>query len=439
MTILKKERSELEQRLTEIVESNKNDKKSILKINDRLSALGVPYGEYNKIIINTKLLQDTDISLICVITEVLQSVLGNTIIDVMDYFSHNEINEAKENIKLIYQKDYLKLPITFEDVIQIDERSYSTKITIQMLVQMFNSQLINYDPRSQRGMRYKGNTRDGVVESPIVNQTSVKKIAQKILNQSYLADTITFNVFAYEHQPVTYDKENYTLTINEKSIISILDGYHRFQGQIKALNTKEDIDFVSPLSIRVYDNTTAEQYFGQINTINPLSKERRKELQAEKKSDNVVKELQNNPNSELRGIRIASSRKANKEVGQLTTFSILSFGIEKTFNPTNYVEYREVSDYLIKFFGYLIGFYYDEFIENPNKHTYINNPFMFLGYTVIAKRFYDENRELKSLKSVVNEINFEDNDLIEILESKRIYDNKKLQGELIKYFERTIK
>ncbi|MBX4152245.1 DNA sulfur modification protein DndB, partial [Paenibacillus lautus] len=298
---------------------------------------------------------------------------------------------------------------------------------------MFHSQLITYDYETQRSAKYK-RSKDGVVPVPDVNRKSVEDISSHMLNETYLADMITLNVYSEEVEPLTYDSKHRTLIINEGATISILDGFHRLQAGVKAISVNPNLELEMILSIRSYDTDTAKKYFGQINTVNVVKPERIRELKSEKHSDIVVRDLQ--LKSDLKG-KIASSSRVSEIAGQLTTFDILSYAIDEVFNPTTKLEAIDVSEYLVDFFNYLVGSFVDEFLDNPNDHrqTYINHPLMFVGYVQIAKKFKEENRTLKELKKYVDSINFKDPKLIEILEDRKGINNKRNRNKLLDYFK----
>lgn len=255
-----------------------------------------------------------------------------------------------------------------------------------------------------------------------------------MLNGTYLPDTITLNIYSEQIEAISYNSKTQILTINEEAPISILDGFHRLQGAIKAHSLNPDLTQQMFLSIRCYDKDTAKRFFGQINTVNIVKPERLKELKSEKYSDQIVKNLQRK--SELTG-RIASASAISEIAGQLTTFDILSDAIDRIFNPRTSIEEREVSDYLIDFFAYLVSYYLDEFKLNPNEYrnTKINHPLMFIGYVQIAKMFKDENRDLKDIKEYVDGIDFKDSILAELLENRRGLNSKKTRNAIIEYFE----
>ena len=88
----------------------------------------------------------------------------------------------------------------------IDLENYVTKIKLSYLVQMFHSQLITYDYETRRSAKYK-RTKDGVVPVPDVNKKSVEDISQHMIDETYLADMITLNVYSAEIEPLYYDSK----------------------------------------------------------------------------------------------------------------------------------------------------------------------------------------------------------------------------------------
>ena len=135
-------------------------------------------------------------------------------------------------------------------------------------------------------------------------------------------------------------------------------GFIVFKSAVRAISVNPNLELELILSIRSYDTDTAKKYFGQINTVNVVKPERIRELKSEKHSDIVVRDLQ--LKSDLKG-KIASSSRISEIAGQLTTFDILSYAIDETFAPTTKLEAKEVSEYLVDFFNYLVGSFVEEF------------------------------------------------------------------------------
>ncbi|QSF43472.1 DNA sulfur modification protein DndB [Paenibacillus tianjinensis] len=431
---MKKDRERLELLIADSITEIKVDRKKVLKVNNLLSELGVPFGTFDEISKGDKQLSTVDSSLLCALSETLYEVSGNTNLKSDQWFTNKEISYAKKELSNNNETNRIILPIALENVEIVNIDNYITKIKMVDLVQWFHSQLIIYDFETQRSAKFKTG-KNGVVPVPDINLKSVKDIADNMLNGTYLEDMITLNIYSDETEAVEYNPKTRILTINEQAAISILDGFHRLQGGVRACATNPELEQMMILSIRSYDTDTAKKYFGQINTINVVKKERLKELKSQEFSDLVVRDLQQK--TDLKG-RIASASKISELAGQLTTFDILSFAIDKVFKPKSRLDAREASETLIKFFDYLIGSFVDEFMLNPNKYRddLINHSLMFVGYVVIAKYFEDNNMPIKNIKDFIDKkINFKDKNLIELLNSKRGINNAKVRNEVINYFE----
>ena len=432
---MKKDREKLEEMISEIITEIKVDRKKVLKVNNLLSDKGVKIGTFDMIAKGSQTLSSVEASLLCALTDVLYATTGNTDLKPDNWFSEKEISYALKAIKESSEmSNRIILPIAIENVEMVSIDNYITKIKMTELVSWFHSQLIIYDFDTQRSAKYKVG-KDGVVPVPDINLNSVKDIAENMLNGTYLEDMITLNIYSEEVEAIEFNSKSRILTINEQAAISILDGFHRLQGGVRACATNPELEQVMILSIRSYDTDRAKKYFGQINTINVVKKERLKELKSQEFSDLVVKDLQQN--SDLKG-KIASASRISEIAGQLTTFDILSFAIDNVFQPKSRLEAREVSERLMKFFDYLVGSYVDEFLLNPNNYrdNNINHALMFIGYIVIAKHFEENQIPLKEIKKFIEEkVDFKDEKLIGLLRNKRGINNAKNRREIVKYFE----
>lgn len=432
---MKKDRVMLEERIYEEMQRIAQSRKSMHRINENTLFFNIPVGTLQSIATGMVELEELSNIQLCQLCLSIYKETENMELSPFEYFTETELQIAhKSKNEFVFNKNNLFLPLKIQNVIMVDLEHYITKIKLSYLVKMYHSQLILYDFETQRSAKFKRGS-DGVVPVPDVNRRSVEEISRKMIDETYLSDMITLNVYSDEVEPVQYHAKNMELTINEGAVISILDGFHRLTGGVRAMEINPELDLELILSIRSYDTEKAKKYFGQINTINVVKPERLRELKQEKYSDIVVRDLQQK--SDLKG-KIASAAKVSKLAGQLTTFDILSYAIDNVFRPTTTLEARECSNYLIHFFTYLVGNFTEEFITNPDKYkyTYLNHPLMFAGYIQIAKNFLDENKRLNEIKKYVDAINFKDERLVAIFESPKGPNHKKNRDMMIDYFQK---
>lgn len=427
---MKKDIEILEKNLMYNIEKIKNKKKIVEEINKELNQFNVPHGTFQAIARGSKPLNSLDSLFLCLVATAVHNQTKDNSIAPNEFFTERHIENAKKYQGNINSK--ITLPYVLNEVVQIDLDNYITKIKMSSLVEMFHSHLIVYDYETQRSAKYV-KSKDGVIPIPDVNKKSVQDISEHMINETYLADMITLNIYSKEVEPLSFNEKGRSLVINDGAVISILDGFHRLQAGVRAVALNPDLELEMILSIRSYDTETAKKYFGQINTVNVIKQERLKELKSERYSDVVVRDLQKK--SDLKG-KIASASRISDIAGQLTTFDVLSYAVDVVYKPGTTLEAKEVSQYLIDFFNYLVGYYVDEFLINPNlyRKNYINHPLIFAGYVQLSKTMQEKNVELKSLKEVIQNINFKDNKLIELLEDRKGINNKRNRNRLIDYF-----
>ena len=423
---MKKDRKELEQKLNNVIDEIKYNKRKIRDVNNYLHnhKLG---GFINEVIRTPTLLSEMDAEILCLLTLAVFMVSGDENIRPENYFTDNEIETSKK-YEANVQND-AKLPIELNNVLQIDYDRYLTFIPMVEIVKWVNSKIVHYDFSHQRSPDWKKG-KDGVVPIPQTNKKSVAEIAELMEEDRYFTDTIRLNVYSDEVDPISYDSKKKTLIINEGAKVSVLDGQHRIEGAIMAYSNNPDLSLVEELSIRVYDTETAARFFGQISKVNPVPKERIEELDRKLVAFASVDKLKHNPH--LKG-RIASGSRVRDIAGHLTTESILAHAIDQMFEPTTLPQANAVGTYLSDFFSYLFAEFEDQI--NDKKSIYGHHR-MFAGYIVLAKKMKDNNIELSELGKIVKSINPDENEELKEVVTYSRGTQDRLLKRVIEYFEK---
>nr|WP_268893083.1 DNA sulfur modification protein DndB [Paenibacillus lutrae] len=350
-----------------------------------------------------------DAAILCLVAQAVFQIDSSDAIRIENYFTPGEIALASQTAQSNVSPSLV--PITLTNVLQLDHENYVTVIKMAEIVGWYRKNLIIYDFETQRSPKYiKG--RDGVIQVPDLSIESVKAIAEHMLNETYMPDMITINVYSEELEPVNYHAKTRVLTINDKATISVLDGFHRLQGAVRALSINPELRQDIILSIRIFDTDTAKKYFGQINTINGVKRERLEELKQEKVSYVSVKHLQ--MHSDLKG-KIASGSRVNEASGHLTTADILATAIDLEFEPKTTFEAKEIGTYLADFFNHLLGVFMVDFETGASS---LRHPRMFAGYIVLAKYMKKNQIPLKKMNEIIEGIKT-DLTLSELLSNNR--------------------
>ncbi|MBW7474066.1 hypothetical protein K0T92_04875 [Paenibacillus oenotherae] len=423
------DREILESSIHNIFTKHKNRRKFIHAVNEVLDDCGID-SPFTAIVSNPKELSSLDPGMLCLLTVRLKEQIEDWELNPADYYTDREIAESLQHSGL-RTSESITLPYTIPHVVKLTMEDYVTGISGSELIRLYKSNLIEYDFETQRSPVYK-ETRSGIVEMPDVNHKSVKEIAQYMVRNDYLPDTITLNIYSEDVIPFHYDDQTKAFTIHEGARITILDGFHRLKGLMRAYSVNKNMDVKFNLSIKSYDNHTARRYFGRINKVNVVKAGRIKELLGERAADQVVREVQRN--SELKG-RISSTQSVNANPGHITTSEILADSIDLFFGNLNFIETKKTSQYLCEFFNYLLGYF-----PLTNKQDKRADPLLFCGYVWLAKYMQDAGIPVEHVDQQVHKINFDSKELREIIESKKYgVKTKKTILTLAQYFEKYVR
>lgn len=174
---------------------------------------------------------------------------------VSSYFTEKEINDYSK-AKQKYKK--AKLPIIFDEMVQINDNQWIGHSSIQQLMQLKDALLINYNPETQRPMRRFVNGNDELYRIS-VSWSAVSEIENLIREGNYIADDITLNIpdgaiFVYKDQKII---------ISEISKLDIIDGYHRYLAFARIYNENPDFDMQIELRITSFSVQRSQQYIWQ--------------------------------------------------------------------------------------------------------------------------------------------------------------------------------
>jgi hypothetical protein len=443
-----KSKYDLAVHLSDILHSLEPDKKRTEKLKNYLKEYKVSPGEVQKIINNSveelqKVLDDNDDNFLCLLTEALNVVTGDARVVTSHYFTPREIKE----VRTTYERDIkekLTFPLTLQNVIKVADDDYILTMKASEIKEW--SGLIQYNFKTQREPRLKTDQLSGeILPQPKTNPHSVREIVELIKKGKAIRSMLTFNARLDDGEELIYDQKNHTLTIVEGTLLDILDGFHRLKGIIIALAEDPSIDMTFKINIVNFSIKQAQEFFAQLNTTNPISKSRMKEVSEKRLGDFIAKQIQ--ADSEL-GEYITKSDHLNKSQNLLVTFNVLSDSIDEVFGvPDKPIAYK-VAKYLSEFFNTLMLNNSEAFMTNiaeVRRESVINANRMFYGYVSLAKKFYDEGIDLGHLQNVIESINFRrDNPLwseLGLLDSqtKRVTENSSsLNKSLIKYFQKII-
>ncbi len=318
--------------------------------------------------------------------------------------------------------------VQFKNFIKVREGHWIGVMSIQEIKKLYDNNKINYNPATQREAAYK-EFDDKIVMIPKTYPSKVKEITDLLLKKLYKPDVITFNILRNGFEKFEYKNNN--ITVHEGRI-DVSDGWHRSQGIINALIANPNLEYNFPIEITNFDIDEAMQHIKQRNKQTKISEQHLKSMEVELYENRIVKKLNENSKSELRG-KIATDDEAVLKRLAYVKFSILSTSIKNYFDIKNAYESDKIADYLIDFFNIIYGMKYDDFV-NLNKQSYITRPLGFTVLTFIASRLYKQEGWRVKLENIVENINWNNNN-----EELNDIDFKQLTKPTLKRIEEKFK
>lgn len=234
---------------------------------------------------------------------ILLDSIRNVVSDKKDILGIDEfytMQEAKHYRVSKYEIEKIEFPLVFK-MIPIAEDQWVGKITVDMLMKLRQSQLINYNVNAQRTLSkvVKG---DKTTYKITLNQKAVAEIQSSFENNSFIPNTITLNIPMETENDFFYDEESCSLVIKSIEHLDITDGYHRFIAACQEKDNNPKFDY--PLELRIVNFTEdkAKQFIFQEDQKTKMRKADSNSMNMNKAANIVVTRLNENVRCNLKGL-----------------------------------------------------------------------------------------------------------------------------------------
>jgi hypothetical protein len=438
------DRRELESNLVEAIKTIKRKKKIINDIKEELmNKYDIMGGTVSEWFSDPESkLPELDLRELYLINEQVFLKTGNMNLNPEDYFTPVEVKESRKFSAEVKRSDF-DFPITLTNATVVGNAAYTVPMSIQTINKLLSNNLLTYDFDLQREAKFKRGRDNSIRIQPTVNKKSVQEIEDHLLNSTLVPTTLVFNCMtrsATSGNEITYDATTREITINSGTEMAIVDGWHRCSAVVRALQKQPDLEFNFSVLITNFSTRQSQQYQAQIAKANPISKIRVQELEANRHSDSVVRQLREE--SDLKGL-ISQTNRVHSLNKELVSYNVLADTIDEQFKMTNKAEAMDVGDFLVDYFNILLGSFSEDFLDNPvdsKKKSLLTENSMFVGYIVLARKMFEADIKPKELRKYIKNINFnKDNPLwqeIGVLDSKgRMEDTTKVRRNIANYFD----
>lgn len=182
------------------------------------------------------------------------------------FFTENEIAKLSKEKYIIEKADF---PLVFKDMVQITDDQWIGKTTVQELMKLKRSRMLNYDENEQRALRRVKSGKEEIFK-PFVSNKNVREIKEAMENGVYIPDPITLNM----PEGSEYSFSNNTLTIESmpNGMFNLDDGYHRYLAMSQIYDFNKDFDYPMELEIVNFSNTKANNFIFQKDQKTPMKK-----------------------------------------------------------------------------------------------------------------------------------------------------------------------
>lgn len=320
-------RAELEQKLLRYFEEHHFDNQTINQF-DELMWNNHHYLDAKTVFIGSSNISDLSDEELFWFAHLVQNFSkGTKNINVKRYFSDREeklyikskANDPKESI---YPMEFHAQRVGFDQ--------WVGTITADRLMELYNSQVINYNIETQRNPVVKYN-RAGEEQLEInVNKKSVESIRMLMRNNLFISNTITLNVREDDDEnEIDFDEYNGILIL-KNGRFDIIDGYHRYQAIIREKINNPNFVYNMIVMFTNFDTNKAKRYIAQEDKRNKINATYASSLDDTKYGTQIVNKLNQDTDFYLQG-----QFKPYKKQGNCFTIGRVGGAIDEAFNIYN--------------------------------------------------------------------------------------------------------
>jgi len=417
--MIKQQELQLKNKLSEIVKGigyDKDIKEEVRKefisrgLRSTNGSLRATWVLSENIPLNTLTDSETDVRFLFLFTLILGKVLAKVNsefrINPQDYFTELEYNQWKDYKEEQNNEDIFPLVLEKAQRVGLSEsRIWQLPMSAQLLGEIDEKNAILYNFSTQRNPKI---TAFG--EQINIDKVKIKEIKDRMLAGEQYPDPIILNILNNGESSVSYNDNKETLTINEGSIINIVDGFHRKTANTLALMENPELQFNWQVTITFLSEKAAHDYMTQKDKQKPMKKEWI-QLKDYNKSENLVIDvIVDDKLSELAKVMKEEDSyiRLNKA---LTKKSIVAEAIKECYEEQLKISsnIRNIGKWIVEFTDYLMGLYSEEFIADPYKireTSMINNKNIFYAYIALSAKLQNNKDWKEILKKQMKSINF---------------------------------
>lgn len=331
-----------------------------------------------------------------------------------EYFTPLEIQTADEykGEKRKRNVDSVFIP----NVREVQPNCYFVILSYKELIDLYNDGWVKYDFATQReaSLRlHKGK----IIKSVKIYDDSMFSIRDTILvgDGKFTPNLLTLNIPDNGISDFRFERNGLKIMAGTK--LSVIDGFHRILGTLRAYEQDQKIKGFWYISILNYTIEAAQEYIEREDKRNKISE---KHLLTYKQDDscvNITQKLNTNGNSKNNSMfsKIATNTLEISNGNKYTLFDVVVMALRHTFDDKSTkkkeilkpLDITLIAKYLVDGFNWIIGLLKQ--FENPKENNDIStHPHIFAFYIVILYDLYQyyqdkddwENKLMNKISSI---------------------------------------
>ena len=336
-------------------------------------------------------------------------------IELNDNFTDREISDFQlMNVSL---EDKPRDTIVLDNVKKLNETEFFIdKLSYKKIVEALKWGITTYNYEVQRCPQIIRAGRE-LFKKPQIFRNAISNMKDKILNNEFFANTITWNMLDNGEQLLEWREYDWSIDNNldigqliitktAESVCNIIDGYNRTMAIESALADNPDLEGYMQLRVLMVDVPTALGFIEQESSGTPISAEKRciaKNILQKNTSDYINNQGTRKTN-QLKN-QLGTSAEV-KEFGKITSHFVMIDSISDHFKLKNNRDARKLADDLVKFYNELIPILELDF-NNP-RHSRLNRVTtyenMFYLYNYLASRLIGTENWENRLEKIIEHI-----------------------------------
>lgn len=364
--------------------------------------------------------------------------LANEELLLSNWFTEFEITKIESYQFENEESDEISFPLVLQNAEMIKPNVYQVAIPETMIARMRKYYLLKYNFDLQRDPMLI--TRGGKIRKKMnIVKKNIEEIEELVLKGELMPTAVVYNCTPYTGvggEELIYNEKTRELTINEGTIMNILDGTHRTFGIYSAYRKDRNLKNKITTIITNFTDEQAKRFQVQLSKQTPINTARLHQLDAPTLANHIVNALNV---SDIFKDKVATNPNRPRD-SYFVHYDEFVTGFEVLWQAETMLDVKDIvsdfSDYLM----YLLDYHTK---NKTNKDSYMMDSKLFVGHIALAKKMKEQSIPYRDLPDILSMTDWSNNneELVKLKEdvSKSNFKLTKKNALVVgKYFETLI-